>query len=380
MTEKTQQLILIVDDDALDRGMMKMLLSRLPETPYLCIEAGTFDKALELCRRQTPDCLLLDYSMPDMDGIIFLKKLRHEGYQDIPVILVSAAGSETLAVHAFKTGVQDYLRKDKLSSDILAHAIKFAVYQKETERALLQRDMDLQAKNDELLHFNYRVSHDLKSPLVTIKTFLDHLVKDMTDGDKDRVAQDLFYIHSAAEKMVALLDELLQLSRIGRVANPYVEAPLQDIVREALVLVAGRIDERGARVTVTEKPVLLYGDRVRLVEVFQNLVDNAVKFMGEQKEPLVEIGAEKKNGDIVCFVRDNGMGIDPRYRDKLFGLFEKLNSGMEGSGIGLALVKRIIEVHGGKIWAESAGIGKGACFWFSLPGKQIQDSGFKIQD
>ncbi len=112
------------------------------------------------------------------------------------------------------------------------------------------------------------------------------------------MAQDLGYINTASQKMVALLDELLQLSRIGRMANPSVEAPLQDIVQEALALVAGRIDERGVRVTVTEKPVLLFGDRVRLVEVFQNLLDNAVKFMGEQKAPLIEIGAEKKNGDM----------------------------------------------------------------------------------
>ena len=227
----------------------------------------------------------------------------------------------------------------------------------------------LRTKNIEMERFTYSVSHDLRSPLVTIRTFMGHLMQDMANDDKEHVAQDLDYINGASQKMVELLDELLQLSRIGRMVNISVEAPLQDIVREALVLVAGRIDERGALVTITEKPVLLYGDRVRLVEVFQNLVDNAVKFMGEQKEPLVEIGAEKKNGDIVCFVRDNGMGIDPRFRDKLFGLFEKLNSGMEGSGIGLALVKRIIEVHGGKIRAESAGIGKGACFWFSLPGK-----------
>ena len=169
--------------------------------------------------------------------------------------------------------------------------------------------------------------------------------------------------------MNGLLDDLLKLLQVGHATNPPVEAPLQELVQKALSLTAGRIDKLGVRVTVTQKPVVLYGDRVRLVEVFQNLVDNAVKFMGEQKEPLVEIGAETKNGYILYFVRDNGMGIDPRYRDKLFSLFEKLNSGLEGTGIGLYLVKRMIEVHGGKIWAESEGIGKGTCFWFSLPGK-----------
>ena len=236
-----------------------------------------------------------------------------------------------------------------------------------TERK--QAEKELEARNDELTRFNYTVSHDLKSPLVTIKTFLGYLESDMAKADPERVAQDLGFIHTAADKMNNLLNELLAMSRVGRVVNPAVEAPLQDIVQEVLALVAGRITERGVRVQVTQEPVLLYGDRVRLVEVFQNLIDNAVKFMGEQSEPLIEIGAEEKNGLSFFFVRDNGMGIDTRYKDKLFGLFEKLNPDMEGTGLGLALVKRIIELHGGKIWFESEGQGKGACFWFTLPGK-----------
>ena len=230
----------------------------------------------------------------------------------------------------------------------------------------------LQANNAELELFTRAVSHDLKSPLVTIRAFLLHLEKDMADGNKDRVAQDLAYVHSAAEKMNALLDELLNLSRIGRVTNPCVEAPLQELTQEALALVAGRIDKRGVRVTVAQKPVLLYGDYVRLVEVFQNLVDNAVKFMGKQTDPLIEIGVEIKQNETVCFVRDNGMGIDPKHMDRLFGLFEKLNPGIEGSGLGLALVKRIVEQHGGRIWVESEGPGRGACFYFALPRKSSE--------
>ena len=129
-------------------------------------------------------------------------------------------------------------------------------------------------------------------------------------------------------------------------------------MKEALDLVAGRIAERGVQVEVTEEPILLCGDRPRLVEVFQNLVDNAVKFMGDQPAPRVEIGVEPDGGETVFFVRDNGIGIDPRHQPKLFGLFEKLDPGSEGTGIGLALVKRIVEVHGGRIWVESEGPGR----------------------
>jgi PAS domain S-box-containing protein len=239
-----------------------------------------------------------------------------------------------------------------------------------TERR--QAEQALRDKNAELERFAYAVSHDLRSPLVTIRTFMKYLAADIAGNDGESISQDMGLINTAAEKMEALLAELLQLSRIGRIENQRVTTPLQDIVQDALVLVAGRIAERGVKIEVTQKPLVLRGDRLRLVELFQNLIDNAVKFMGGQTDPLIEIGAKTENGGMVCFVRDNGMGIDPRHKDKVFGLFEKLNPAMEGTGMGLALVKRIVEVHGGRIWVESEGPGKGSCFWFSLPGKSSE--------
>ena len=128
----------------------------------------------------------------------------------------------------------------------------------------------------------------------------------------------------------------------------------------------------GVQVHVTQEPIWLAGDRVRLVEVFQNLIDNAVKFMGDQAAPRVEIGIEPADGDQVIFVRDNGKGIDPRYQAKVFGIFEKLDAGAPGSGMGLALVKRIVEQHGGKIGVESEGLGHGTTFRFTLAKTQLR--------
>ena len=243
--------------------------------------------------------------------------------------------------------------------------------------ARLQRqrhEEELRKKNDDLTRFTYIVSHNLKSPLVTIRTFVGYLEKDARKRYTEGVNKDLRYIRAATDKMSRLLDELLELLRIGCKVNPPVEVPLQVIVKEALDLVAGRMAERGAKVEVTPEPILLYGDRPRLVEVFQNLVDNAVKFMGDEPAPRVEIGVEQTGGEIVLFVRDNGIGIDPKHRAKLFGLFEQLDPSMEGTGIGLALARRIVEVHGGRIWVESEGHGKGATFRFTLAKTRRQPS------
>ena len=165
-----------------------------------------------------------------------------------------------------------------------------------------------------------------------------------------------------------MLDELLELSRVGRVVALPVRVTLKSTVEESLMAVAGRVSERGVAVTVEDHGVILNGDRLRFCEIWQNLIENAVKFMGDQRAPRIEIGVEARGAETDFFVRDNGIGIDPRYREKVFGLFEKLDPRAEGTGIGLALVKRIVELYRGAIWLESPGLGLGTCFYFTLPG------------
>jgi signal transduction histidine kinase len=140
-----------------------------------------------------------------------------------------------------------------------------------------------------------------------------------------------------------------------------------ELAREASQLVAGQLEARGVQVNIAPNLPLVSGDRPRLVEVFQNLIDNAVKFMGDQPAPCVDIGMREDEAGPVFFVRDNGSGIAARYHQRIFGLFERLEQNTEGTGVGLALVKRIIEVHGGRIWVESDGPGQGSTFYFTLP-------------
>lgn len=239
--------------------------------------------------------------------------------------------------------------------------------QAEAEREDLIKE--LEEKNAELERFTYTVSHDLKSPLITIRGFLGFLEKDAASGNLDRLHADIGRIADATTRMQRLLDELLSLSRVGRITNVPQEIAFDVIAREAVELVQGRIMARGVHIDIAEKLPTVYGDRARLVEVMQNLIDNAVKFMGEQPTPRITIGAlgTDREGLPIFFVQDNGIGIDPNYHERVFGLFNKLDVQSEGTGVGLALVKRIIEVHGGHIWVESDGIGYGAMFLFTLP-------------
>jgi len=226
---------------------------------------------------------------------------------------------------------------------------------------------ELESKNAELERFTYTVSHDLKSPLFTIRGFLGYLEQDALAGKHERVKSDMERITAATEKMQMLLNDLLELSRIGRLKNESVSIPFGELARDAAELVHGQIMARGVTIHINANLPTVFGDRQRLLEVLQNLVDNASKFMGDQPEPRIEIGqAGEEAGQPVLYVRDNGIGILPEHHDRVFGLFNKLDVKSDGTGIGLALVKRIVEVHGGRIWVQSEA-GKGSTFYFTLP-------------
>lgn len=231
-----------------------------------------------------------------------------------------------------------------------------------------QKEIEIEAKNAELERFTYTASHDLKSPLVTLKAFLGFFEKDLATGNTERIKSDMHYMHTAVNKMNTLLSDLLEISRVGLAVSKPELVSFCDVAQEALVLVSGAMNEAGATVTIAEDPIMLYGDRTRLVEIWQNLIDNAIKYRSPERASTIEVGMDTSAEGPVFYVRDNGMGIDLCFHDKVFGLFNQLNPDIEGSGLGLALVKRIVEFHQGKIWVESEGPGHGACFRFTLPG------------
>ena len=329
-------------------------------------------------------------TLDDMLAENFLSKRQFDEVQKAGVELLIPLKTRDKLVGILSLGGkisrQSYTQDDETTLTALANQVTAAIdnarlyetlqqelaerKQVEEQRETLIRE--LETKNDELERFTYTVSHDLKAPLITIRGFLGYLEEDTLKGNTERMQADMTRIVEATDKMQILLSELLELSRIGRMMNPPEVVPFAEIVQEAISLARGSIETRGVRIDLASNLPAVTGDRPRLVGVVQNLVDNACKFMGDQPEPRIEIGQTKadEDGHPVFYVRDNGIGIEPQYQERIFELFHKLDAHSPGTGIGLALVKRIVEVHGGRIWVESVGGGKGTSFYFTLPGKE----------
>lgn len=234
-----------------------------------------------------------------------------------------------------------------------------------TERK--QFEEQLEKKNTELERFTYTVSHELKSPLVTINGFMGLLEQDLESGDSEKIHKDMQMITSAVRTMGRQLDNLLELSRVGRVVHPSESFSLSRLCSGVIKRMSGVVEQYQGEVSIEADMPDVFADPVRIREVIQNLVENALKFCSPITTPRISIGALIEDGEVVCRVSDNGPGIEPRYHERVFELFDRLDARVPGTGIGLALVKRNIEVQQGKIWIESQGDGQGTVFCFTLP-------------
>ena len=243
---------------------------------------------------------------------------------------------------------------------------------KKAEEALADRTVQLERKNRELValnaeldEFTHMASHDLQEPLRTLTAYSDLLCKDLAQSLPERAARDLGFITDAAKRMQKFIRDLLALSRAGRVVKKGDKISLGECADRALEALAMRVEETGAQVMREELPEV-WGDSTLLTELYQNLIGNALKFRGDQR-PIIQLTFEERNGDQIFGVKDNGLGIEPKYAQQIFQPFRRLHgvAEYEGSGIGLAICHKIVARHGGKIWVESEP-GKGAHFRFTF--------------
>jgi signal transduction histidine kinase len=354
--------ILVCDDDPAFRKLIRTYLRSVAEREYVLIEAERKKEIQEALDKGGLDLIFMDMQMPDKSGTEWLEEIVERAIA--PVVMLTGFGSEEIAVQSIHEGAIDYIPKDHFTKDRLRGTIKATLETWKRKKA----EEELEAKNEELEKFTYTVSHDLKAPLFTIQGFAGILRRHIERNEMEKVEKDLKQIEDGVTMMDRLLTDTLELSRIGRVANPPEDVPFGEIVQEALEQTTEQIKSSGVEVSVAEDFPTVHVDRMRMVEVLVNLITNSINYRGEHPHPKIDIGhrLDPDSNETVFFVRDNGIGIDPSRHEKVFTLFYQVDKSSMGTGAGLAIVKRIIEVHGGRIWIESEK-GKGCTVCFTLP-------------
>jgi len=363
--------ILIVDDKAENLLVLEAVLKDL-DVELIKAESG--DQALKEILRHDFALALLDIQMPGMDGFELADILRsYKKTANLPFIFISAVYTDNPNVFkGYEKGAFSFITKP-FKPEILINKVKLFVEKHQQEIALFELNRDLQKKNLELLDmnkelesFSYSVSHDLRTPLRAINGFA-HILQEDHESYLDPDAKRLLgLIKENAIKMGVLIDDLLEFSKLGRKEVNKSVVEMDALVESALVEInKGTVHD--AKV-ILQKLLPVKADPILLLRVLINLLSNAIKYSSKSNDPVIGISSYESEGNVVYKIKDNGVGFNEDYVNKLFGVFQRLHSAeeFEGTGIGLALVKRIIHKHGGQVWAHSE-LNHGAEFYFSLP-------------
>lgn len=403
--------VLIADDN---KANLYLLESVLKGNGFSVDQAANGEEALALATKDPPDLIISDILMPKMDGFELCRRWKTDRrLQKIPFIFYTATytdprdekfaldlGAERFLIKPLKPDVLMMEIRTVLSgasdagpspasrplgdemeilrqyNEVLFRKLEKKVLQLEDEieeRKTAQQQTEaavkeLEQKNAELARFTYTVSHELRTPLITIQGFAGLIDEEISAGkDPAGLKNHVGRIMKAVSILDALLSDLQKLSRTGKSINTPEPVDFGIIAEEAADLFSHALAERGMQISIDPDFPVVRVDRTRVREVLVNLIENAIKYRGSRENPAIWIGADCTGKDPVFFVRDNGIGIDPRYLERVFSLFEKLDGSSEGTGIGLAIARKVIEAHGGRIWAESGGAGKGTTFRFTLP-------------
>jgi len=393
--------ILIVDDNAHDRAALRSYLEQHGDGEYVFTEGATIDEAIESCVADPPHCILLDYQLSDGTGLEFIKTL-HECVPSAtyPIVMLTATGSETIAVEAMKAGVQDYLVKGQTAPALMVRAIREAIYRVETRRLLTKQQAELQRLYNETHESNVRkdqilrelevakeaaeranaakddflaaLSHELRTPLTPVLSAVSS--HDPEAMDRDELVGLFQMIRRNVELEAKLIDDLLDLTRIstGKLRLEMHPLHLGACLRNT-VEICGPDFERKRVLLETDLQAgatLVMADAARLHQVFWNILKNAVKFTPEGGRVGI-VSRLLPDGTVEIAVRDTGIGIEPEALPKIFRAFEQgdrqITRSFGGLGLGLTISKALIVSHGGTIRAESAGKHQGASMIVTLP-------------
>ncbi len=378
--------ILLVDDEPANLHALQAVLEPLEQN---LITASSGTQALRRVLEHDFAVILLDVQMPDMSGIDAAAMIRErERSKTTPIIfLTGVVKTAEMMFKGYSAGAVDYLMKPVVSGVLRAKVevfvelaqVRHSLQQEIAERAriagevsklnmvLEQRNEDLTAANSDLEAFSHSVSHDLRMPLRHIQAYVSMIEESALSKLNADEQRRLKGVREAAQRMSQLIDDLLAFSRIGRTAMRRAPVDLNSLVKAVITELQPEIKNRKVDWTLQQLPYTS-GDRPLLYQVFLNLLANAVKYTRTRAEARIQVFAVEQDDEIIVGIKDNGVGFDAAYSDKLFGVFQRLHSAtdFEGTGVGLANVRRIVQRHGGRTWAESV-INEGATFYFSLP-------------
>ena len=393
--------ILIVDDNP---SNLKVLYTYLQKAGYQVLVADDGLGGLEVVSNSQPELILLDVMMPGIDGFEVCRRLKaNRQSRDIPVIFLTALSETLNKVKGFEVGGVDYItqpieneevvarvrthltitrmrqklqqqnntlqaeieRRKQIEQELNSSRNLLQVSNDSLEQTVAERTAELYDSNQDLEHFAYIASHDLRQPLRKIRMCTEYLAEDYAQCFDEQAETYMQYITKSIDRMYLLIDDLLAYSRVGKQEQKYTSVDLNLVVEECLEDLSLVIEDKQAEISYDNLP-LVQGNLRELRQLFQNLLANALKFAGDRPS-MIKITATRQSDRWLFAVKDNGIGIDPIYSDKIFQMFQRLhhNSEYEGTGIGLAICQKVVTSHGGKIWVESK-LGEGSTFYFTL--------------
>ncbi|MFI5345432.1 MAG: ATP-binding protein [Elusimicrobiota bacterium] len=358
--------VLIAEDNADMRDYLERLLRDFCRTRA----AGDGASALAMAREWNPDLVVADVMMPGKDGLALCREFKADpAFAATPVVLLTALTDREAMRRGWEAGADEYLFKPFHPTEVLTRIrtlLSSVAARRAAARALEDKARELERSNADLETFAYSAAHDLQEPLRKIIGF-SQLLEQRREAGLDAETRDVLgRIVGATKRMQELIDDLLRYSRVARKREEPRRFSAQAALERALSNLEAAVKESGTAVVYDGLPTVS-GDEAQVVQLFQNLIGNAVKFRSG-RAPEVRVDAERRGAEWLFAVRDNGIGFEPRYRERIFDVFERLHSRAQypGTGIGLAICKKIVERGGGRIWAESEP-GKGSAFFFTLP-------------